>query len=234
MRKFVSIIIIVCHLLMMTIPGLSAQSLGEMLVTKVKNTALVGNMGRHQGISRNSIFLIVKKGPGGQRVVGKAKVLLVEENVSGLKVIELEPATHVEPGDLLIPAPSSDSQEKKLFSKRQEMDKGALTSAQKTDYHQKGKETAQQEYSGNGATTGGVLAGVSSGLIGWGIGYLIVANKSVEVPSRHIDNLEPQQKMEFTAGYKDYVEKKRKISFTAGAGIGTLLAIMIVVSASWR
>jgi len=232
MRKILCITVIACHMLMVTLPCLPSPLVGEMVIKKIKNTTIIANMGSIQGITPNSIFLIVKKGPDGQKIVGKAKVLLVEENISGLKVIELEPATQIEIGDLLIPASSLDSQEENIFSKVQEMDNVSLKGSQKIDYYQRGEETAQQEYGGGGATAGGLLAGASLGLIGWGIGYLIVSNKSADVPRRHINSLEPQPKMEFSAGYKDYVKKKRNSSFNVGAGIGTLIAIVIVVSAN--
>ena len=79
---------------------------------------------------------------------------------------------------------------------------------------------------------GGAVAGILLGLIGWGLGYLIIANQSVEVTRRHVTDLNTKQRMQFEDGYKATVKKTRNGKYHTGAGIGTLIAVALVVSTS--
>ena len=100
------------------------------------------------------------------------------------------------------------------------------------DYYYEGQAAAQRDYTGGGAMGGGTVAGVLLGLIGWGLGYLIVANQSIEVPRRYVTDLNTKQRMEFEDGYKATVKKTRNGKYHMGAGIGTLISVAIVLSAS--
>ena len=102
----------------------------------------------------------------------------------------------------------------------------------KKDYYYEGQAAAQRDYTGGGAMGGGAVAGILLGLIGWGLGYLIIANQSVEVPRRHVTDLNTKQRMEFEDGYKATVKKTRNGKYNTGAGIGTLIAVALVVSTS--
>jgi len=100
------------------------------------------------------------------------------------------------------------------------------------NYYQEGQIAAQLEYSGSGATVGGLVCGFALGLIGWGIGFLIVSASAVDVPVHYTMNMEPAQKAQFDMGYASYVKKTKKGKFNIGAGIGTLGAVIFVSSAS--
>lgn len=104
--------------------------------------------------------------------------------------------------------------------------------AVKRDFYVEGQVAAQRDYSGGGAMVGGLASGFLLGLIGWGIGYLVVANQDGSVPPQHVLNLEPSERILFEQGYKDYVKKARKGKFNVGAGIGTLGAVLLVLSSS--
>ena len=102
----------------------------------------------------------------------------------------------------------------------------------KKDYYYEGQDAAQRDYTGGGAMGGGAVAGILLGLIGWGLGYLIIANQSVEVPRRHVTDLNTKQRMQFEDGYKATVKKTRNGKYNTGAGIGTLIAVALAVSMS--
>ena len=102
----------------------------------------------------------------------------------------------------------------------------------KKDYYYEGQDAAQRDYTGGGAMAGGGVAGILLGLIGWGLGYLIIANQSVEVPRRHVTDLNTKQRMQFEDGYKATVKKTRNGKYNTGAGTGTLIAVALVVSTS--
>ncbi|NQV16202.1 hypothetical protein HQ531_12145 [bacterium] len=98
------------------------------------------------------------------------------------------------------------------------------------DFYYEGQAAAQRDYTGGGAVVGGLASGLLLGLIGWGIGYLIVASQDGEVPRHLTTNLNTSQRMQFEQGYKDYVKKTKKGKFNLGAGIGTVGAILLVLS----
>ena len=79
---------------------------------------------------------------------------------------------------------------------------------------------------------GGLASGTLFGLIGWGVGYLIISGKDAEVPYHYLSNLNATQQMQFKDGYKTYVKKTRKGNFNIGAGIGTLVAVILVANSS--
>ncbi len=97
------------------------------------------------------------------------------------------------------------------------------------DYYYEGQAAAERDYSGGGAAVGGLASGVLLGLIGWGLGYLVVANQGADVPHHYVSNLDTTQRMQFEQGYKDSVKKTRKGKFNMGAGIGTLVAVVVVL-----
>mgnify|MGYP003960342241 FL=1 len=100
------------------------------------------------------------------------------------------------------------------------------------DYYYEGQAAAQRDYTGGGAMGGGVVAGTLLGLIGWGLGYLIISNQNIEVPRRYVADFSTKQRMEFEDGYKATVKKTRNGKYNMGAGVGTLIAVAIVMSAS--
>jgi len=104
--------------------------------------------------------------------------------------------------------------------------------SQVKDYYYEGKAAAQNDYTGGGAIAGGFGSGFLLGLIGWGIGYLVISGKDTEVPHHYVTNFDTTQRMQFEKGYKEQVKKTRKGKFNAGAGVGTLLAVVFVLSSS--
>jgi hypothetical protein len=106
------------------------------------------------------------------------------------------------------------------------------TEEDKKDYYYEGRSAAQRDYTGGGALTGGVVAGILLGLIGWGLGYLIVSNKNIEVPRRYVSGLSTKQRMDFEDGYKATVKKTRNGKYNMGAGVGTLIGVVIVLGQS--
>lgn len=107
-----------------------------------------------------------------------------------------------------------------------------FTFAQETerDYYLEGQFAAKSDYTGGGAMVGGLISGFALGIIGWGIGYLIVANSDIDVPQHYLMELNPTQRMKFELGYSDYVKKKKKGNFNIGGAIGTLGAVVYTVS----
>tara|TARA_B100001971_G_C18014738_1_gene444228 strand:+ start:115 stop:546 length:432 start_codon:yes stop_codon:yes gene_type:complete len=101
-----------------------------------------------------------------------------------------------------------------------------------TDYYYEGQAAAERDYQGGGAMIGGLGAGVVLGLIGWGLGYLVVSNQGVDVPHHYISELDTKQRIQFEEGYKKTVKKSRNGKYNMGAGVGTLLAIVIVLNAN--
>ena len=106
------------------------------------------------------------------------------------------------------------------------------TEEDKKDYYYEGQAAAQRDYTGGGAGAGGAVAGVLLGFIGWGLGYLIISNQNIEVPHRYVADLSTRQRLEFQDGYKATVKKTRNGKYNMGAGIGTLIAVVLVMSAS--
>ncbi|NQV41415.1 MAG: hypothetical protein HQ506_03590 [Candidatus Marinimicrobia bacterium] len=100
------------------------------------------------------------------------------------------------------------------------------------DYYYEGQAAAQRDYTGGGAVVGGLAAGFLLGLIGWGLGYLIVSSQDGDVPKDLTTNLNTTQRMRFEQGYKDYVMRTKKGKFNLGAGIGTIGAVLFVMSSS--
>ncbi len=97
------------------------------------------------------------------------------------------------------------------------------------DYYYEGQAAAERDYGGGGAMVGGLASGTLLGLIGWGLGYLIVANQGADVPHHYTSSFDTTQRLQFEQGYKDYVKKTRKGKFNMGAGIGTLVAVVLVL-----
>lgn len=68
-----------------------------MRVQVVSQNLIVADKGSRQGVQINAVYDIYRQG----HVIGKARVLLIEEDLCGLKVIHLMPGFMVKLGDLL-------------------------------------------------------------------------------------------------------------------------------------
>ena len=106
------------------------------------------------------------------------------------------------------------------------------TEGNKKDYYYEGVAAAERDYSGGGALSGGLAAGFLLGLIGWGLGYLVVSNQNIDVPYRYLSDLENKDRFQFEEGYKTTVKKLRNGKYNMGGGIGTLGAVVLLMSAS--
>jgi hypothetical protein len=225
LRKRISILIIFCYSILIVGQTLPVQN--SMQIVNVLDKIISGDKGTTDNISEGAVFYI--HSPDSLNI-GTAKVILVKENMCALEIIDLPENTVLTKGFFLTSATESDSSEisllveakKKIFTKEKIVDTH--------DYYFDGTRIAEAEYGSSGAVTGGLLSGFALGLIGWGIGYLIISNKSVKVPEQHLSNLEQPNQIEFTKGYTERVKSKRNNSFHVGAAIGTLAAVIVVSS----
>ena len=106
------------------------------------------------------------------------------------------------------------------------------TEEKKVDYYYEGQDTAKRDYSGKRAMLVGFASGTLYNIIGWGIGYLIIKGRRVDVPRRYTTDFESNQRRDFEDGYIDYVKKKRKKQFNLGGGLGTLAIVVLMASAA--
>lgn len=75
-----------------------SQEFEEMQVKNVSKNLIVANKGKSQGVQINAVYNINRAG----QIIGKAKVLLIEENLCGLKILKIQPGFFVKLGDVLI------------------------------------------------------------------------------------------------------------------------------------
>lgn len=233
--RFVSITIILCHLLLVCEPALTfQQEPKDMGVTLVKQNSLVANKGNKHGISVGTLYEIRQDGA----IIGTAEVKVVKATMCGLKIATIMPDYKPRVGDTLILSGQVGVEQQSILSEMQEtefapeklrkVDQRKYDSP--SDYYFAGKQAADNDY--GSAFGGGLAAGFLAGLIGWGIGYAIVSGQGAEVPVHYLADLNPDERLQFNSGYKEKVKSKRKSTFTAGALTGTLILVLIVVSAS--
>lgn len=98
------------------------------------------------------------------------------------------------------------------------------------DYFFEGQISAETDYSGGGAVGIGLATGCVSGLIGWGIGYIVLSGMDAPVPLHRVQSMKPSFRMEFSNGYREKIIKKRKTKFTVGAALGTVAGLLLVLS----
>jgi len=97
---------------------------------------------------------------------------------------------------------------------------------EQVDYYFEG-QMAAEEYTGDNAFMGGFASGLLLGVIGWGIGYAIISGSTVEVPSHYLRGLERVDRRDFQDGYKAVAMKEKKSKFSGGAGMGTLISVIL-------
>ena len=86
-----------------------SNDLDKMEVKTVSKNLIVANKGKTQGVHINEVYSINREG----NVIGKAKVLLIEDNLCGLKILQLQPGFFVKNGDVLIKNRNNESQKSK-------------------------------------------------------------------------------------------------------------------------
>lgn len=109
MKKYFFSIICVGLILQFSINSFG-QEIEKMQVKTVSKNLIVADKGKSQGIQINSIYSINREG----QIIGKAKVLLIEDNLCGLKILHLRPGIFVKFGDTLI----KNSSESKIEHKK--------------------------------------------------------------------------------------------------------------------
>ena len=95
------------------------------------------------------------------------------------------------------------------------------------DCYYEGLRQGELDYQGTGIGAG-VLSGIF-GLLGWGIGTVIYANQSVEVPYEYLKDLKGNCRDDYERGYKVGGKKKRNGIFHATAGAITLVVILLMI-----
>ncbi|MBD3386423.1 hypothetical protein GF407_16060 [candidate division KSB1 bacterium] len=202
----------------------------SMTIIKVKGPAIIGNKGTEDGVQKGDTFNIYSP-IDRDKLLGKARVFLVRDSLSGLKIIQ-KSNLPLQEGYLLV---NEDDDAESLLRELENTDSYAATpnnlnTQNQEDYYYLGMEYALRDYSGGGALIGGCFSGFCFGLIGWGIGYAIAANQSVNVPHRHVSKLTTEQRMQFTEGYSQQINKKRKSKFNTGAAVGMLALVTVLVA----
>ncbi|MFZ5953632.1 MAG: hypothetical protein ACOYT8_00865 [Candidatus Dependentiae bacterium] len=229
MKRNISFLLIITYSLVIFNSSYIYGQQNSMKIIKVQDDKFVANMGSIHGITQNSYYTIIQN----NKNIGRAKVVAVREKICALKIINLDIGEMVKPGDFLILDTQGYSDSDVLLDElnSREFSKDQLTYSPQ-NYYFEGQKAAESEYGGGGAMVGGLACGTLLGLIGWGLGYAIMSASDINVPSRHLSNLNNQQQFEFISGYKKEAKSKRNGKFHAGAAIGTLIAVVIVVSSS--
>ena len=229
MKKSISGLLIVVHLLLLIGQSFGSQSENPMKVQKIIDNVLSANKGSVDGVASDQKYLIMRMQGSDIIEIGSAKVVYVKEDISALNITRLKTGYSVEIGDLLFIDTDYDQAEQVIEQAISEA-QGQGQTADKTNYYSKGRETAREDYDSGGPLVGGLLAGFGLGFIGWGVGYLIVANKGVNVPESYTQDLGQQDKQDFNNGYTDQVKSKRRNFFNTGAIIGTIGAVIFIAS----
>jgi hypothetical protein len=94
---------------------------------------------------------------------------------------------------------------------------------------EKGKLDGSQISTG-GSFLGGFLAGFLLGLIGTGIA--VAAQSTPEPPLVNVMNLKPECQLAYINAYRSEGQKKKRYAALGGGLIGTLCAVVIILSAS--
>jgi len=226
MKQLLCTFLAISHLLTTTSFCLP-QTVDEMEIVDSTGKYISVKYGTAHGIEIGDFFKIYSYDTwsSSEIEIGLAQVIKVQENVAVLEPIEIEKGYSVGKGDKLRrttnfvvePRPQEFSKEKV---------------GQQVNYNLKGMEQADLEYSGSGALVGGLFAGFLLGLIGWLIGWAIVANSEMKVPSHHLTNLDENQRVQFSLGYKEAAKKRKVSKFHTGAAIGTLTIVVIFLAAN--
>ncbi len=102
-----------------------------------------------------------------------------------------------------------------------------LLAQNSTDYYFEGQAAANEDYTGDGVLLAGLTAGLFTGFIGWGIGYVMLSYTAIEVPYLGYRDLNEQGRLDYREGYRFTVLKKRSEKFNLGAAYGS--AVLLVV-----
>jgi len=233
--RFISIILIFCHLLLLYQPTYAIQQQTEMQITFVKQDSLIANQGSNHGISVGMLYDIRQ----GDIIIGTAEVMVVKASMCGLKLREIKRGYIPKIGDTLSLSERISGEQQSILEEMRdaEFTPEKLTKRESkseyhssSDYYFEGQAAADDDY--GSAFGGGFLAGLLGGLIGWGIGYAIVSSQGADIPPHYLTDLENNERLQFSSGYKEKIKSKRKSTFNAGALTGTLIVVAVVIAAN--
>jgi len=223
MKRYISFIVLISYINLIALPCFAQTGKSEVL--EVSDDLISSNVGYIDGVKEGDNFLVKRRKGTELITIAKAKVLVVKDKISALKIIELKPDYNILIGDIIVKyEPSSILEEARV----KQFDKKNLTS--KVDYYSLGKKKASSEYSGVGHFIVGLVIGFATGLIGWLIGFIVVSSRDVNVPNSFLVNLNSEQRMEFINGYERKVKSKRKLSFTFGSLLGVAGVVVLIIS----
>ncbi|MBN2412485.1 hypothetical protein JXQ31_12415 [candidate division KSB1 bacterium] len=224
--KNISYILIFCYSILILAPYHVFSQDETIRILKIKDDRFATDVGSIHGVKKDSIYLINQKNV----IIGKAKVIIVKEKMCAMKLISLQPGKQIQVGDQLILnmgfIEDNNSDFDNILNEVEEQPDSIASMNQNINFYNEGKLAADNEYSGSGAGAGGLLCGLSLGLIGWGLGYAVVSSSTPEVPPQHLTNLDSNQQLQFSMGYKERAKNVRNHSFNSGAFTGTILAAL--------
>ncbi len=90
----------------------------EMRITTVRGNNLIANRGSNDGVEVGGIYRLTRGGV----VIGVAKVLVVKESLSGLKIVDLLRGREPRAGDFLVSVDLYGRQEEDVFAEMEETD----------------------------------------------------------------------------------------------------------------
>lgn len=143
MKKIISLTLIICQFIVLSNICFSQQDDKEMRVIKTKNNYLVANKGSIQNVTINSIYDIISVTAKEKKIVGQAKVVLVRNNFSGLKILELAAGYIVQPGFMLSKNLHIYSEEDNILNEMENIDISEMKRKQQIEQYY------QQQYTRN-------------------------------------------------------------------------------------
>lgn len=230
MKRLVTIIVLTTYLVMIVGQSEVISSTSSMNIISILDGVVVGDQGMHQNIQIGDFYEIYKIIDHDKYLVGEARVISLKLDKTVLAIIRSYKEITIKKGDKLIKSKKENS-EASIHSNMQatQFNRTHLTNKQ-TNYYLTGREQAKTDYRSGGAVVGGLVAGFGLGIIGWGIGYAIISGKKEQTPALYLTNLNDKQKYDYAKGYRDQIQSTRKSAFNGGAGIGLMMAILVVLS----
>ena len=133
MSKILTFLLIVCHFLIISTECFATQKETEMTVIKTKGNYLVANKGSSQDVIVNAIYDIVSVTSKERKIIGQAKVVLVRNNMSGLKILKLASGYIVKPGYILVENIKKYSEEDNILNEMESINLKEQKEKQKID-----------------------------------------------------------------------------------------------------
>lgn len=119
--EFIFFVILLFQTLLLD-ESLFSQDYHEMKINKIDSDVIVANKGKNHGVLENSIYDIIRLISSNRKIIGKAKVLIVKDNISGLKIIEMLPGYNIDISDALVLNLKYSIEEKEVINELQKME----------------------------------------------------------------------------------------------------------------